>query len=212
MVSSAPPLTTAPAIHALFLNTAAEIGPRLAVALARAGPVDFPARGRARLGFFLCRTANAQLLSAAAARSIWGRVEALAAEWGVAIPDLFTPSNAGAVRACGVSRSKLKTMIGIREATQAGLLEARAIRRMSVEARSAHLSELWGVGQWTCDMASLFYCRAPDMWPEGDVAVQRTFRELIGRRKPARAAERFAPYRSYLALAMWRLVALGRAS
>ena len=72
------------------------------------------------------------------------------------------------------------------------------------------MSQLWGIGQWTCDIASLFYCREPDMWPEGDVAVQRMFRALIGRRKPDRAAARFAPYRSYLALAMWRLVGIER--
>ncbi len=201
-------MSGARAIHELFLGIAPDVGPRLGEALVRVGPVDFPARGRQRLGYFLCRTVNAQLLSALAARSIWGRVEALASERGAAIPDLFTSDNVDAVRACGVSRSKMKTMIGIREAGQAGKLEARAIRRMSVEARTAHLSELWGVGQWTCDIVSLFYCRSPDMWPQGDVAVQRSFRELIGRRKPARAAARFAPYRSYLALAMWRLVGL----
>ena len=129
---------------------------------------------------------------------------------GVGIPELFTPDNADAVRACGVSGGKMKTMIGIHDADRAGQLEAGAIRRMSLEARDEHLSALWGIGQWTCDMVSLFHCREPDMWPEGDVAVQRMFRELIGRRKPAKAALLFAPYRSYLALAMWRLVALQR--
>ena len=197
-------------IHARLLQIADGITSRLAAALGEAGPVDFPSQRRERLGTFLCRTANAQLLSAAAATSIWRRVEALAAVRGVDIPELFTPDNADAVRACGVSRGKMKTMTGIRDAGRAGQLEARAIRRMSLEARDAHLSALWGIGQWTCDMVSLFYCREPDMWPEGDVAVQRMFRELIGRRKPAKAALLFAPYRSYLALAMWRLVALQR--
>ena len=197
-------------IHARLLVVAGGIGPRLAAALGEAGPVAFPRRRREGRGTFLCRTVNAQLLSAAAAASIWGRVEALAATRGVGIPELFTPDNAGAVRVCGVSRSKTKTMIGIHEADRAGQLDARAIRRMSLEARDARLSALWGIGQWTCDMASLFYCREPDMWPEGDVAVQRMFRELIGRRQPAKAAAGFAPYRSYLALAMWRLVALQR--
>lgn len=197
-------------IHAQFLDIAAGVGPRLVVGLSRAGPVDFPKRGRERLSWFLCRTVNAQLLSAAAARSIWGRVEDLSKARAVAIPDLFTPRNTEAVRACGVSRSKAKTMIGIRAAERAGKLDARAIRRMSVEARTAHLSQLWGIGQWTCDIASLFYCREPDMWPEGDVAAQRMFRALIGRRKPDRTAARFVPYRSYLALAMWRLVGIDR--
>jgi DNA-3-methyladenine glycosylase II len=73
-------------------------------------------------------------------------------------------------------------------------------------ARSEHLAQIHGIGQWTCDMVSLFYCRDPDVWPEGDLAVQRVFARYIGRRKPARAAAVFAPHRSLLALYMWRLV------
>ena len=55
-------------------------------------------------------------------------------------------------------------------------------------------------------MLSIFYFRDNDIWPEGDLAVQRVFKRYIGRRKPAKAAALFAPYRSLLALYMWKLV------
>ncbi len=54
-------------------------------------------------------------------------------------------------------------------------------------------------------MMAIFYFHEPDIWPEGDLAVQRGFRSYIGRRKPAKAALLFAPNRSLLALYMWRL-------
>jgi 3-methyladenine DNA glycosylase/8-oxoguanine DNA glycosylase len=55
-------------------------------------------------------------------------------------------------------------------------------------------------------MISIFYCRDPDVWPLGDASVQRMFARLIGERPVAEAAERFTPYRSILALHMWRLL------
>ncbi|HUZ72534.1 MAG TPA: hypothetical protein VMU87_06085 [Stellaceae bacterium] len=55
-------------------------------------------------------------------------------------------------------------------------------------------------------MLAIFYCRETDIWPVGDLAVQRVFRDYIGRRRPAKAAARFAPYRSVLALYMWRMI------
>ena len=55
-------------------------------------------------------------------------------------------------------------------------------------------------------MVSIFYCRDQDVWPASDASVQRTFAGFIGRRRPEEAASRFAPYRSILALHMWRLL------
>mgnify|MGYP003758898645 FL=1 len=72
--------------------------------------------------------------------------------------------------------------------------------------RSARLLSIWGIGPWTCDMASIFFFKDEDIWPEGDISVQNTFRRYIGRKKPTLAAARFAPHRSYLAMYMWRIL------
>ena len=94
-------------------------------------------------------------------------------------------------------------MLGIHEAAAAGALAGLAA--LDHAARSERLCRIWGIGPWSCDMLAIFYCRDLDVWPEGDLAVQRVFRSYIGRRKPAKAAAAFAPYRSVLALYMWRL-------
>jgi DNA-3-methyladenine glycosylase II len=54
-------------------------------------------------------------------------------------------------------------------------------------------------------MLAIFYCRELDIWPEGDLAVVRGLKRFARRRQPNRIAALFAPYRSLLALYMWRL-------
>lgn len=54
-------------------------------------------------------------------------------------------------------------------------------------------------------MPSIFYFRNPDVWAEANVTVQRMFARVICAYEPAEAASHFAPFRCYLALAMWRI-------
>ena len=193
-------------IHKRMLDVATAVAPALAQPLRDFGSVGFPQREDHGLGNFLARAVIGQQISTHAARSIWGRIEdaAAAAEQSVAM--FCIADNAAALKACGVSRNKIKALCCIREAELEGMLSSVEVRAMDDAARAAHLTSIWGIGQWSCDMAAIFYCRSPDIWPLGDVAVQRTFKRYLGRRSPARAAARFTPYRSYLALHMWRIV------
>ncbi len=189
-----------------MLDVASEVAPALGAAMRDFGPVGFPEREDKGLGNFLARAVIGQQLSTHVARSIWDRIERAAAAAGVNVIGFCADESAAALKACGVSRNKIKALECIRQAELAGDLDAIQVRAMSDEARSRHLTSIWGIGQWTCDMAAISYCRSPDVWPLGDVAVQRTFKRYIGRRNPVRAAARFAPYRSTLALHMWRIV------
>jgi DNA-3-methyladenine glycosylase II len=191
-------------VHAFLVAAAARLSPALGDALVDAGPLWFPEREDRGLALQLARAIVGQQLSTKAARSIWARLEAAA---GGALPAAFlSAENAEALRACGVSRSKVKALLGIGEAAAAGRLDAATVRAMDHAARSSHLCALWGIGQWTADMVSIFYCRDADVWPANDASVRRKFVEFIGRRRPETAAGRFAPYRSILALHMWRLL------
>jgi len=193
-------------LHARFLESAADLSTPLHEALERAGPAHMPERRKVPLAHFLARAVVGQQLSTQAARSIWGRVEAAAAASDARIPSFFEDSRADTLRACGISRNKIRTLANLREAEQEGRLDGAVLGALTHEERSAELCRIWGVGQWTVDMASIFWCRSPDVWPETDLAVRNTFIGLIGRRrKPSKAAARFAPYRSYLALYMWKV-------
>ena len=195
-----------PEVYARFLQTASEVSEELRKAIEEIGPIDFPKRKDDGVASFLARVVVGQQLSTKAARSIWRRVEGSAESSGMGIPGFFEKSNEGVLRACGVSKNKVRTLLGIRKAEAIGLLDRGKVHGMDHRSRSDHLMAMWGVGQWTCDMVSIFYCRDHDVWPGGDVTVEKTFVRFTGRRNPSHAVKLFAPYRSFLALYMWRIV------
>lgn len=196
-------------VHRHFVETAARVSPPLQEAFMRLGVIAPPERGRRILAHFLARAITGQQLSTVAARAIWARVEAAVKERESSIPEFFCARNARVLRRCGMSQAKVRTLITIREAHERGLLSVRRLSRLTHAERSARLQEIWGVGQWTADMASIFYFGDPDVWPEGDVGVYRGLERVIGKRSKRtvlRLAAAFSPYRSFLALYMWRIL------
>lgn len=192
-------------IHERFVEIAEALSPALVNALVRGGPVEFQFDDSIPLAERLCRSVAGQQLSVKAARSIWNRVVTAAGETPLA--EFLVEANADVIRACGLSAAKTRSMCAIAEQARLGGLDAEELRPLSHAERSLRLTALWGVGQWTADMISIFYFGDPDVWPDGDVAARKTLVRLTSpRRKTVRTAARFAPHRSLLALYMWRHV------
>ena len=192
-------------VHARFIETASGLSSALAEAIGRLEPVALPIRDETPFPLYLARAVAGQQLSVKAAQSIWRRVEA--ANEGIPLADALSASRGETLRACGMSNAKVKTLIAIGEATADGWLDGESLRALKASERAAALTKLWGVGQWTADMANMFWFGEEDIWPDGDVAARKALERLTStRRKTTRTAERFAPYRSYLALYMWRHV------
>lgn len=190
-------------IHDRFLTIAQDLSPELAEAIAHTGPVELIPRQDVPLPERLCRAVAGQQLSVKAAASIWKRVVASAE--GQSLIDHFSTVDPQVLRDCGLSGAKTKAMGTIAAAALAGKLEAERLSGLETGARTQRLIQIWGVGQWTADMLSIFYFGDPDIWPEGDTTARKTLERLTSkRRKTVRTATRFAPYRSYLALYMWR--------
>lgn len=189
-------------IHRRFIDIANGLNPALAGAIEQVGPVELPPNDSLPLAHHLCRSVAGQQLSVKAARSIWERVLLAADE--TPLSEFFTDENSQLMRSCGLSAAKVRSMCGIAEQARAGTLKADDYRILSHAERSKRLTALWGVGQWTADMISIFYFGEEDVWPEGDLAARKTLERLTSkRRKTIRTAERFAPHRSRLALYMW---------
>lgn len=198
--------TASSELHRRFIEEANAFAPALGAAIERVGPPDRRDRSHEPIGLFLARAVIGQQLSTRAAGTIRARVESLAAERGLAVPDDLVPEHEEALRGCGVSRGKIRALMALQAAAAEGYLDGGTLAGLDHAERSRRLGSLHGVGQWTCDMVSIFHSGDPDVWPQTDVAVQRTFVELIGRRrKAAKAAARFAPHRSLLARYMWRI-------
>lgn len=193
-------------IHKDLVAIAEQVAPLLSESLQTLGPVAFPAPNKVSVGSFLARTVVGQQLSTRVARMMWNRVLDTTVSQTLSIPSCFSAARVATLRHCGFSTNKTKSLLALGQAERAGLLNETYLRGLTHQERTQQLTKIFGVGPWTCDMVSIFHYRCPDVWPEGDITVQKMFKGLIGQRKPSPTASQFAPYRSYLALCMWKLV------
>ena len=114
------------------------------------------------------------------------------------------------LRGCGLSFAKIRSIRAIGHAAEHGQLEPGRVMRMDHVDRTACLTKIPGIGPWTADMIGIFYCGDPDIWPDGDLVARRTLQLLVGKRSSTvRVALTFSPWRSRLAMAMWRAVDQG---
>ncbi len=193
-----------PTIHERLLAVAEPLSPTLARAIEANGPVRLNRpNGQESLSVRLCRAITGQQLSVAASRSIWARVVDAADER--PLLDFLGEASTDALRTCGLSAAKARTLRAVAEAHAGGALEREILAGLDHSERTRVLTEIWGVGTWTADMIGMFYFCEPDIWPLGDVTANKTLTRLTSaRRKTANTAARFAPYRTYLAMHMWR--------
>lgn len=142
-----------------------------------------------------------QQLSVAAARGIWGRLQAAGA---------CTPDGTGALsdeelRACGLSRPKIKYVRGLLEAD----VDFAALRTLPDDEVVARLVALKGVGVWTAEIYAMFSLGRADVFAPGDLALQEGARILFDlperpKEKPLREmAEAWSPWRSVAARLLW---------
>ncbi|MCB1792901.1 MAG: DNA-3-methyladenine glycosylase 2 family protein [Candidatus Competibacteraceae bacterium] len=194
-------------IHRHLVETARGLSAELAEGIAAAGPLALPKPETRRLGVFLVRAVIGQQLSVKVARRIWGRVEVAAQAHGGDLLAFLTEEHAPILKTCGVSGPKIQALLALNAAEAQGDLCPARLRALVPEVRTAHLCRIRGIGPWTGDMAAIFYFQEPDIWPDRDAAAGKAFRRFLREDQIlAEAAARFAPYRSFLALHLWRLV------
>ena len=186
-----------------FVSIANEISPALANAIDTIGPVRLQTRNDQPFVDVLFRAIAGQQLSTKAARSIWNRV--IEASNQEPLIDFLGRTSHERICRCGLSAAKVKSIKAIVAAHNDGWLNQQELKDQDHLVRSEQLTSIWGVGQWTADMMGIFYFGDKDIWPNTDLAVIKTLQRLTDRRRKAiLTAARFAPYRSYLAIYMWR--------
>lgn len=189
-------------IYESFLAIASTLSPKLRSVIAQNGPLSLEPKQDVPFAQQLCRTVVGQQLSLKAAASIWQRL-VTSVPVGNELIDYLDGADPLALRSCGLSGAKVKTVGAITRAAKAGQLESAELGRLNHTERTERLTTLWGIGQWTADMMGIFYFGDVDIWPDGDVTARKTLEKLTSkRRKTVCTAARFSPYRSYLALHM----------
>lgn len=154
---------------------------------------------------YLCQTVVGQQLSNKAAETIWLRIASFCEHKGKPLFQLLTPRYADAIRACGLSRAKLKAMMGLRDSMKRQHLSEEIYTTKDADLIIAEISALWGFGSWSAEMAALFFFAHPDIWSDKDAALARGLALICAREScPEHAVlDSMRPYRSYLALHIW---------
>ena len=169
---------------------------------------------RRREGGFggLVRIINGQQLSVASATAIHARVEAT-----------FQPLTAAAIlatsddtlRACGLSRPKIKTVRALAEAVIGGL-DLDHLTNLPAEEAIDRLTAVSGIGPWTADIYLMFCIGHADVFASGDLALQIAAQQLLGldsrpnAREMAEIAERWRPHRAVAARLLWAYYAAAK--
>jgi DNA-3-methyladenine glycosylase II len=174
----------------------------------RAGP--FAIR-KTEAGFAgLAKVICGQQLSVQSAQAIWSRFEKIP---GALNPKGYLGLSEEAVRGSGFSVGKFRTVGVIAEAIVAGELDLEAITAMPSDAARAELVRHKGIGPWTAEIYLMFCAGHPDIFPAGDLALQKAVGHALEMESAPVAkdliaiAEPWAPYRHTAALLFWRYYA-----
>jgi len=142
-----------------------------------------------------------QQVSVAAARAIWGRLEAA----GMTEPQRLVDQDDETLRTAGLSRQKARYV----RALAAADLDYDGLRDAPTEEVIATLTQVPGIGVWTAEIYAMFSLGRADVFAPGDLALQESTRllyQLPERPKPAalraRAAD-WAPWRAVAARLLW---------
>jgi 3-methyladenine DNA glycosylase/8-oxoguanine DNA glycosylase len=188
--------------------------PVLAHLVSLVGPISY--RPRDPDGYFgaLVRSIVFQQLAGRAAQAIYQRVRS--ALGGTVTPETLTAASDEALRAAGLSASKLASLRDLSARTLDGTVELQRLSRLGDEEIIENLTAVRGIGRWTAEMFLMFQLRRFDVWPVDDLGVRQGY-GLAWNIDPAPTAkelaplgDRFRPYRSVVARYCWEAVALFR--
>jgi DNA-3-methyladenine glycosylase II len=167
----------------------------------------------------LVRAIAHQQVHGRAAEAILGRFIALYPNHDFPPADQVLATPAEAMRACGLSGSKVAAIRDIAEKSVGGLVPTRrAAARLEDEALIERLVAIRGVGRWTVEMLLIFTLGRSDVLPVDDFGVREGYRVATGadvQLKPkdlAAIGQDWGPWRSIAAWYLWRTADAAKAS
>jgi DNA-3-methyladenine glycosylase II len=123
-------------------------------------------------------------------------------------PEGILAADPQTLRDVGLSRQKTGYVRNVAEAFRDDFSKDY-FEELNDEAVVDELTEIKGVGEWTANMQLLFSLGRPDVFPVGDLGIRKGMRNLydedLTRAEMVEEAERWAPYRSYASLYLWRV-------
>jgi len=160
----------------------------------------------------LVRSIVYQQLSTKAAATIHGRFAGLFDPHPFPDPRAILARSDDELRACGLSRQKTAAVRDLCSRIVSGALPLADIHALSDEGVLRHLTQVRGIGRWSAEMFLMFHLGRLDVWPAGDLGIQKGIVKLYRLRRPPtkkrmeKLGEPFRPYRTVASWYLWRLV------
>jgi len=180
-----------------------KVEPKFRIAVESAQPI--PLRRKPSGFASLLQAIVGQQISVAAAAGIWTRIEIAEAT----TPNAILAMSDDALRACGLSRPKVKYARAIAEAVDSGALSFDFCRDAPVEDAIKMLTAIKGVGPWTAEIYLMFSVGRADVFAAKDLALQESAKLLfeLGTRPTdkelAEMAVAWSPWRAVAARILW---------
>jgi len=155
----------------------------------------------------LARSIIGQQISVKAAQSVWNR---FAAAVGEMQPKRVLRLSESQLRDCGLSGQKVKYLRDLSERFAAGTLDVDRWHGMDDESLIGDLVQVKGIGRWTAEMFLIFYLTRPDVFPLGDLGLQRALSlhynkgRKVSDRRIAALSRLWTPWRSVATWYLWR--------
>ncbi len=124
-------------------------------------------------------------------------------------PQAFLSLGDEALRTIGFSRQKGTYVRDLAYAILNGDVDLNAMVRMDNDRARTYLMQRRGIGAWTADTYLLFALRRPDVWPSGDLALEKAIQEVKGLTKTPgskeadQIAKQWRPLRAVAARVLW---------
>ncbi|HNB50695.1 MAG TPA: hypothetical protein PK530_02060 [Anaerolineales bacterium] len=147
-----------------------------------------------------------QQVSLASAKAAYRRLEA--ATHPLTPENLLTLTD-DELKQIGFSRQKTRYGRELANAIIRGSLDLAALAQLEDEEAKHHLMKIKGIGPWTAEIYLLMALGRPDIWPNGDLALELAIQQVKGlEKRPTREeartiSEAWQPWRAVAARLLW---------
>ena len=154
----------------------------------------------------LAQTVCEQQLSYKAAKNIWSKIKLSSQKRKLALIDYFDSKYINSIRKDGLSKNKIKSIIGAKKAILEKKITLEKLSAMDEQEYRQCITNLWGFGDWSAEMIAIFYLGRTNIWSEKDLILNKGINEICSESNitPDELLKLIDPYQSFLALHIWR--------
>ena len=193
-------------IHKQLLKLSSEHCKPLEVIIKSNGVISIDVPKDLELFDCLAQTVSEQQLSYKAAKNIWSKVNSSSQKRKLNLIDYFDSKYINSIRKDGLSKNKIKAIIGAKKAVLEQKITLEKLSAMDEQEYRQCITSLWGFGDWSAEMIAIFYLGRTNVWSEKDLILNKGINEICSESNitPDQLLKLIDPYQSYLALHIWR--------